>query len=133
MSRHLVSLILFFSLLLTSIVLAKEMPLWWEQAEAEAEREGYDLITLDDLQKLYDSDKDFLIVDVRPDYEFNSVPPPEISLGQTVYILVAQAHGPVGGNATAQSPEASTIDNNGAILVWTKEIFECSSFRIIQS
>ncbi len=48
------------------------MPLWWEQAEAEAEREGYDLIALDDLQGLYDSDKDFLIVDVRPDYEYKS-------------------------------------------------------------
>ena len=61
-----------FLFLFTIPTFGKEMPLWWEQAEAEAEREGYDLITLDDLEKLYDSDKDFLIVDVRPDYEFNS-------------------------------------------------------------
>ena len=61
-----------FLFLSTIPTFGKERPLWWEQAEAEAEREGYDLITLDDLQILYDSDKDFLIVDVRPDYEYKS-------------------------------------------------------------
>ena len=73
MTRHLIiSLILLLSFFFTSIALAEEKPLWWEQAEAEAERQGYNLITLDGLQRLYDSDKDFLIVDVRPDYEYKS-------------------------------------------------------------
>ena len=75
MSKHL-SVITIFILLLViflvrpSINIADEMPLWWEQAEAEARREGYDLITLDELESLYQSDNDFIVLDVRPDYEF---------------------------------------------------------------
>ena len=59
-----------FLLLSTIPTFGKEMPLWWEQAEAEARREGYDLITLDELESLYQSDKDFIVLDVRPDYEY---------------------------------------------------------------
>lgn len=70
MTKHLMSLILSLSLLFTSIALAKEMPLWWEQAEAEAGREGYDLITLEKLESLYQADRNFIILDVRPDYEY---------------------------------------------------------------
>jgi rhodanese-related sulfurtransferase len=57
-------------LLSTVPIFGEEQPLWWEQAEAEAKREGYDLITLDKLESLYQSDKDFIILDVRPDYEY---------------------------------------------------------------
>ena len=75
MSKHLsiisvVILILAIFLLRATITIAEEQPLWWEQAEAEARREGYGLITLDELESLYQSDKDFLVLDVRPDYEY---------------------------------------------------------------
>ena len=58
-------------LLRAGITIAEERPLWWEQAEVEAGREGYHLITLDELESLYQSGKDFIILDVRPDYEYN--------------------------------------------------------------
>ena len=75
MSKHLSAitvfiLLLVISLLSASTTIAEERPLWWEQAEAEARREGYDLITLDELESLYQSDKDFIVLDVRPDYEY---------------------------------------------------------------
>ena len=62
------SLVLLF--LFAIPTLGKEMPLWWEQAELEARREGYLLITPDELRDLYERDKPFLILDVRPDYEY---------------------------------------------------------------
>ena len=75
MSKHLsvitiITLLLVIFLLTASTAIAEEQPLWWEQAEAEARREGYDLITLDELQSLYQSHKDFIVLDVRPDYEY---------------------------------------------------------------
>ena len=73
LAKRLFSITLFviFFLLSTIPTFGKEMPLWWEQAEAVASREGYDLITLDELESLYQSDKDFMVLDVRPDYEYN--------------------------------------------------------------
>jgi phage shock protein E len=75
MSKHLsvisiITLFLVILLLCASITIAEEMPLWWEQAELEAGREGYVLITPDELRDLYERDKPFLILDVRPDYEY---------------------------------------------------------------
>ena len=75
MSKHLYNItiirfLLVIFLLRAGITIAEEQPLWWEQAEAEARREGYDLITLDELESLYQSGKDFIILDVRPDYEY---------------------------------------------------------------
>ena len=58
-------------LLRAGITIAEERPLWWEQAEAEAKRGDYHLITLNELESLYQSGKDFIILDVRPDYEYN--------------------------------------------------------------
>ena len=75
MNKHLsiisiaISLLAIF-LLSATISIAEEQPLWWEQAEAEAGREGYHLITLDELQSLYQSRQDFIVLDVRPDYEY---------------------------------------------------------------
>jgi rhodanese-related sulfurtransferase len=73
LAKRLFSITLFVIFLLLSTIptFGKEMPLWWEQVEAEAKREGYDLITLDELESLYQSDKDFMVLDVRPDYEYN--------------------------------------------------------------
>ncbi len=59
-----------FLFFFTTPTFGKDMPLWWEQAEAEARRGGYDLLTLDELESLYQSGKDFIILDVRPDYEY---------------------------------------------------------------
>jgi rhodanese-related sulfurtransferase len=72
LAKRLFSITFFVIFLLLSAIptFGKEMPLWWEQAEAEARREGYDLITLDELESLYQSDKDFIVLDVRPDYEY---------------------------------------------------------------
>ena len=82
MSKHLSAItilivLLVISLFRVSISFAEEQPLWWEQAEAEASREGYDLITLDELESLYQSDKDFIVLDVRPDYEYQRAHLPE--------------------------------------------------------
>jgi hypothetical protein len=73
LAKRLFSIALFVIFLLLSTIptFGKEMPLWWEQAEAEARREGYDLITLEELESFYQSDKDFIVLDVRPDYEYN--------------------------------------------------------------
>jgi rhodanese-related sulfurtransferase len=75
MNRHLsvitlIILLLVIFLMRANTTIAEEQPLWWEQAEAEATRQGYDLITLDELEFLYQSGKDFIILDVRPDYEY---------------------------------------------------------------
>lgn len=75
MSKHLsvisiaISLLVIF-LLSVSLSIAEDQPIWWHQAEVEAEKEGYVLITLDELKSWYDAGKPFLILDVRPDYEY---------------------------------------------------------------
>lgn len=51
--------------------LSEEPPSWWKQAADEARRDGYYLISLDDLKKLYESKEPFLVVDTRTDYEYN--------------------------------------------------------------
>ena len=53
-----------------TLIMAEEKPLWWERAEAVSSRAGYGLITIDGLRALYDTGKDFLLVDVRPAYEY---------------------------------------------------------------
>ena len=50
----------------------KENPVWWTSALAEAQKDGYALITPEEIKALIDSKKDFLMVDVRPDYEFKT-------------------------------------------------------------
>ena len=52
--------------------LGSESPVWWPQALTEAEREGYALTTPEDIQALYDLNQDHPILDVRPDYEYQS-------------------------------------------------------------
>ena len=63
--------IFFFIIFITFNTRADDRPVWWKQVAAEAEREGYSLITLDDLKGLYESEQPFLIVDTRTEYEFN--------------------------------------------------------------
>lgn len=90
-----ITFLVIFLLLSAIPTFGKEMPLWWEQAEAEARREGYDLITLDELESLYQSDKDFIVLDVRPDYEYKRAHLPkaanlEFHLGERLTIEPAK-------------------------------------------
>jgi len=49
-----------------------EIPVWWERAEIAAQREGYRLVTQQQLQTLYRLQPDFLILDVRPAYQYKA-------------------------------------------------------------
>jgi len=62
--------ILFLVFLFSPGAIGYEYPTWWKQVVDEAERDGYGLVTPEGLKALYDSGEDFLIVDVRPQYEF---------------------------------------------------------------
>ena len=43
---------------------------WWASARAEAEREGYGLLTDEEVKQLVDSKQDMILLDARADYEF---------------------------------------------------------------
>ena len=72
---------LFILILLMLVVIgpswSKDVPAWWPSALAEAQKDGYVLITPKDIQDLYDSGNEFSLVDVRPDYEFKTGHLPE--------------------------------------------------------
>jgi 3-mercaptopyruvate sulfurtransferase SseA len=51
---------------------SKGTPVWWPSALSEAQKDGYDLTTPQEIQTLYASGNDYFIVDVRPDYEFKT-------------------------------------------------------------
>ena len=48
----------------------QEQPVWLQQAKDEAKQDGYELISTLELKALYESGKDFAIMDVRPEYEY---------------------------------------------------------------
>ena len=56
---------------------SKDTPVWWPSALAEAQKDGYALTTPQEIQALYASRNNYLIVDVRPDYEFKTGHLPE--------------------------------------------------------
>ena len=56
---------------------SKDTPVWWPSALKEAQQDGYVLSTPQELRELYDSGGNFTVVDVRPDYEFNTGHLPE--------------------------------------------------------
>jgi phage shock protein E len=45
-------------------------PSWWHQASLNAQKDGYRLIKPNELQALRSSGENFLLVDVRPGYEY---------------------------------------------------------------
>lgn len=49
---------------------ATDLPVWWDQAKKTAARDGYGLISLQELDRLYDNKTVPLIIDVRPHYEY---------------------------------------------------------------
>ena len=64
-------IILWLILALTgSAQAATDLPVWWDQAQKTAAREGYGLISLQEMDRLYDSGTAPLILDVRPHYEY---------------------------------------------------------------
>ncbi|EFK07406.1 conserved hypothetical protein [delta proteobacterium NaphS2] len=46
------------------------LPLWWPDAQKRAESAGFKLIGFPKLQALLKSPKEFVLLDVRPDYEY---------------------------------------------------------------
>ena len=51
---------------------SKDNPVWWPSALAEAQKDGYALTTPEEIQSLYASETNYIFLDVRPDYEFNT-------------------------------------------------------------
>jgi len=51
---------------------SKDTPVWWPTALAEAQKDGYALTTPQEIQDLHVSGTNYIVVDVRPDYEFNA-------------------------------------------------------------
>ncbi len=62
--------ILIILLVLGFTVTAEKQPAWFQQAQDEAEQDGYKLITAHEMKALYESGENFTIIDVRPEYEF---------------------------------------------------------------
>nr|WP_029895895.1 rhodanese-like domain-containing protein [Desulfohalovibrio reitneri] len=58
--------------ILASAAPAEERPIWWDDAQRQAERHGYHLIDTPALRKLLAGDPDALLLDVRPDYEYRA-------------------------------------------------------------
>lgn len=49
---------------------APARPVWWAQAQKEAARNHYRLIGLPELKNILSSNRDFVLLDVRPSYEY---------------------------------------------------------------
>lgn len=47
-----------------------DTPLWWPDTHKRAVAGGYGLITIQELQALMQSGREFVLLDVRPDYEY---------------------------------------------------------------
>lgn len=51
--------------------LAERSAGWWEHASSQAQREGYEVITSQELHDLYTEGRDFVILDNRFEYELS--------------------------------------------------------------
>jgi phage shock protein E len=65
-------LVVLAALLLGLPAAADQRPLWWDQAKAQAKSDGYQLLGGQGLKKLLAGKQDFVLLDVRPDYEFDA-------------------------------------------------------------
>ncbi|NDV20470.1 rhodanese-like domain-containing protein [Pseudodesulfovibrio sp. JC047] len=66
---------IFFMLLAACVVWsvpvhADDNAVWWADAQAEAEQEGYALLATEELKALLESGANPLVIDARADYEF---------------------------------------------------------------
>jgi predicted sulfurtransferase len=98
---------------------SEDTPVWWPSVLAEAQKDGYALITPQEIQNLYASGSNYIIVDARPDYEFKTGHLPgaknfEIDLGDRLDLKPqkADAFGKILGT-----------DKNRLIVIY------CRSFR----
>jgi Rhodanese-like domain len=71
------SFLFVFSLILPSLSLGeapgntdKNVPLWWPDTQKRAKDAGYKLINFQELQALIQSEKEVVLLDARPDYEY---------------------------------------------------------------
>ncbi len=48
----------------------ENVPLWWPDTQVRADAAGYGLINYPELQSLIQSQKEFILLDARPDYEY---------------------------------------------------------------
>lgn len=69
--KNLPVILTLFFVALTGTALSAELPVWWKQLSDEAQRDSYSLVTLDNLENLYELKENFLIIDVRAGYEYN--------------------------------------------------------------
>ena len=97
----------------------KENPVWWSSALTEAQKDGYALTTPEEIQAQYAGNKDFLVVDVRPDYEFKTGHLPgaknfEIDLGDRLALKPQKAKA---------FEKVLGVDKNRLIVIY------CRSFR----
>ena len=60
----------------SSALASKNVPVWWQRAQSEAQADGYKLISASGLAQLIGKGGNFVIIDVRPDYEYerNHIP-----------------------------------------------------------
>jgi len=65
-----VILILVMGILTVAGANSREQTVWLQQARNEARQDGYELISAPELKDLYESGKEFTILDVRPEYEY---------------------------------------------------------------
>jgi phage shock protein E len=65
-----VILFLMVAVLTAAAPVSREQSAWLQQAWNEARQDGYELISIPELKALYESGKDFSIIDVRPEYEY---------------------------------------------------------------
>jgi len=98
---------------------SKDTPVWWPSALAEAQKDGYALITPQEIQNLSASGNNTIIVDVRPDYEFKTGHLPgaknfEIDLGDRLDLKPPKAD--------AYKKVLGTDKNRGIVIY-------CRSFR----
>jgi 3-mercaptopyruvate sulfurtransferase SseA len=98
---------------------SQDTPVWWPSAIAEAQNNGYALTTPDEIQALYASSDNYLIVDVRPDYEFKAGHLPgaknfEIDLGDRLGLKPQKA---------GAFEKVLGLDKNRVIIIY------CRSFR----
>jgi len=74
---HFFSFLFVFSMIFPSLSMGEargntdeNVPLWWPDTRKRAESAGYKLINFQKLQALIQSEKEVILLDARPDYEY---------------------------------------------------------------
>jgi len=100
-----------------------DLPEWWPQVAAEANREGYQLISVNAVKKLYETGESFRLIDVRPAYEYAD--------GHLQYATNLEFH--MGDQLMLTSEKKNAFmgvlgqDPNGLIIIY------CRSYQCLRS